>query len=253
MILIIPALHISEGRCIRTAEDETGAGDMYPRDPIDVARLWRGENAKALHVVVEDMAHTGVDAQRELLRRITRAVDIPIQLAGGIGSAEDVHLAINEIGAYRVVIGSAATKDPDLLPTLLDRYGPRRIVIALDVEGVLLRPRDPAQRGDEDAVSFAQRMKERGVQRLIVTDVGARISMEGPPTEFLLMLAERTNLSVTLNGSVRHYHDLQIIQDLHPRKIDSIILDEALYSNSFPCQKIWRKAERQLIAKQKLL
>ena len=253
MILIIPALHIAEGHCLRTAEDETGTGDMYPRDPADVARLWRGENAKALHVVVEDMARTGIAAQREMLQRIVRAVDIPIQLAGGISSAEDVDVAISEIGAYRVVIGSTAASDPDLLSAVFDRYGPRRIVIALDVDGDRLRPDDPSQRGEEDAIAFALRMKDRGVQRLIVTDVGPRKSLEGPPAEFLLMLAERTNLSVTLNGSVRHYHDLQIIQDLHPRKIDSIILDEALYSNSFPCQKIWRKAERQLIEQQKLL
>ncbi len=253
MILIIPALHIAEGRCLRTAEDETGAGDMYPRDPADVARLWRGENAKALHVVVEDMARTGIAAQRELLQRIVRSVDIPIQLAGGISSAEDVQIAINEIGAYRVVIGSAAAKDPALLSTLFEHYGPRRIVIALDVDGSQLQPHDPAQSEDEDAVDFALQMKARGVQRLIVTDVGTRKSLDGPPTEFLLMLAERTNLSVTLNGSVRHYNDLKIIQDLHPRKIDSIILDEALYSNSFPCQKIWRKAERELIAQQKLI
>ena len=253
MILIIPALHIAEGRCIRTAEDETGAGDMYPRDPADVARLWRGENAKALHVVFEDMERTGIAAQREMLRRIAHAVDIPIQLAGDISSVEDVHVAISEIGAYRVVIGSDVAKDADLLSTLLERHGPRKIVIALDMDGGTLHPQDPSRHGDEDAVAFALRMKERGVQRLIVTEVGARKSSDGPPTEFLLMLAERTNLSVTLNGSVRHYHDLQIIQDLHPRKIDSIILDEALYSNSFPCQKIWRKAERQLIEQHKLL
>jgi phosphoribosylformimino-5-aminoimidazole carboxamide ribonucleotide (ProFAR) isomerase len=88
---------------------------------------------------------------------------------------------------------------------------------------------------------------------VVVRDASAGAPLQDEFVAFLLSLAERTNLSVTLNGSVREYKDLTLLQNVHPRKIDSIILDEALYSNAFPCQKIWRIAEQQLLAQHKLL
>lgn len=260
MILIIPALHIADGKCLRTAKGEAGTEGMYPLDPIAMARLWRGENAKALHVAVEDAG--GIEGQRELLHGIAAAVDIPIQVAGGIRSAEQVRIAIDEIGAYRVMLQASLLDEKEQLPMLLERYGPRKIVIAMDVDAATAgtagdastEAASPDFAARRDAVfTYAQHLKDQGVQRLIVRVTGAEKIPFGPPAEFLLMLAERTNLSVTLNGSVRHFHDLKIIQDLHPRKIDSIILDEVLYSNAFPCQRIWRRAERQLMAQHKLL
>ncbi|MBN1448692.1 MAG: hypothetical protein JXA28_12240 [Bacteroidetes bacterium] len=251
MILIIPALHIANGKCLRTAEGAHGTEGRYPSDPRQVARLWRGENAKALHVVVTDMDQTGIRAQQQMLREIVTAVDIPLQLAGGFSDVEDVRIAIEDIGVYRVVIDFPEERDPAFIPELLDRYGPRKIVIAMEIEDGMLCMH--GRRAEFDALDSALHLKERGVQRVIITDSGARARGSGPDTDMLLLLAERTNLSITLNGSVRHFHDLRIIQDLHPRKIDSIILDEALYSNSFPCQKIWRMVERELIAQHKLL
>lgn len=249
-MLIIPALHIAEGRCTQTAVGEKGTEGQYPVDPVLVARMWRGENAKALHVVGLDFHARGISCAAELLQAVVQAVDIPVQAEGGLNTAEDVRLALEHIGLYRVVI-SAERKD--FIMRMLKTYGPRKIVVGLDITGEDIFAESGKNADGAPCMESAETLSRMGVQRIVVTDRRSGAQSADPPADFLLSLVERTNLSVTLNGSVRNIHDLRLLETLHPRKIDSIILDEALYSNAFPCQKIWRKAEQELIAQQRLL
>ncbi|MCB2205151.1 hypothetical protein KQI65_10410 [bacterium] len=250
-MLIIPALHIRKGRCTRTAEGEAGTEGKYPLHPADVARLWRGENAKALHVAGLDMPGEDRPKQISVLRAVVDAVDIPIQFSSAISGEDDIAAVLEEAGASRMVVPVAQLRDGLDLQNLLSRFGPRKIVVNLSFDG-----REIISGGSVTAQQFtdmAAAWKQQGLQRIVVTETSMQISLPGAFADFLHSLAERTNLSVTLNGSVREYKDLKLLQNLYPRKIDSIILDEALYSNAFPCQKIWRKAEQQLITQHKLL
>jgi phosphoribosylformimino-5-aminoimidazole carboxamide ribotide isomerase len=252
-MLIIPALHISNGRCMRTAIGEAGTEGLYPFDPVRVARLWRGENAKALHVVALDLPEAGMKEQSALLKSVVDAVDIPVQLSGGLQDFEDITAAFEDIGVSRVVLPTDVCDDPVLLQSLLERFGPRKIVIHLAFSGAEIISHGSGSQHEESVIARASMLKESGVQRVVLADSDQENLQQRTLARFLHSLAERTNLSVTLIGSVQNYADLKLLQNLHPRKIDSIILDEALYSNAFPCQKIWRQAEQQLIAQQKLL
>lgn len=252
-MLIIPAMHISQGRCVRTAVGEPGTEGWYPMTPVEVARMWRGENAKALHVVCHDIAGRTSSDQVDELRSVVRAVDIAVQLGGAFASAADVRLALDDIGVYRVVLDPADFALGGELGALVETYGPRRIVVALRVEDGQIIFREDGSHHRVDAVAFARRLVHTGVHRVTVTEIGAKENINGPPVDFLLCLAETTNLSITLNGSVRHFRDLKLLQNLHPKKIDSLILDEVLYTNRFPCQRIWRLAEQKLLAQHKPL
>ena len=97
-MLIVPAIHISHGRCTRTADGEKGTEGLYPYDPVQVARMWRGENAKALHVVGLDFQDAGIACAKELLHAMVHAVDIPIQVTGGLDTLDDVRTAFEDIG-----------------------------------------------------------------------------------------------------------------------------------------------------------
>ncbi|PLX25467.1 MAG: hypothetical protein C0600_11920 [Ignavibacteria bacterium] len=249
-MLIIPALHISGGICTRTAEGERGTEGRYPLDPVQVARMWRGENAKALHVLGLDFDEEGISSSVELLQALVHAVDIPIQVEGGLNTAEDVRLALEDIGLYRVLVEA---KRLAFIEELLAKYGPRKIAVSVELITEDISAEEGNNASCASCMETAEALSRMGVQRVVVTDRRAHGQSAGTPAEFLLSLVERTNLSVTLSGSVRNIHDLRLLETLHPRKIDSIILDEALYSNAFPCQKIWRKAEQQLIAQQRLL
>ncbi len=252
-MLIIPAMHISQGRCARTAVGEPGTEGSYPMTPVEVARMWRGENAKALHVVAHDFSTSTSIARIDVLRDVVHAVDIAVQLGGVFSSVDDVRLALDEVGVYRVVIDPAEFEFDGELDALVEKYGPRRIVVDLRVKhGQVIFREDGSQRSAE-ALGFAQRLVNAGVHRVLVTEIREEENIGGPPADFLLCLAETTNLSITLNGSVRHFRDLKLLQNLHPKKIDSVVLDEVLYTNRFPCQRIWRLAEQKLLAQHKPL
>lgn len=238
---------------MRTAIGEPGTEGQYPYSPVQVARLWRGENAKALHMVCLDLSSENNSGLIEQLHEVVQAVDIAVQLGGVFASREDVRRALEDIGVYRVVIDPAVFALGDELDVLLSEYGPRKIIVALNVEGGEIISKENGSSARVDAVEFAQKLVNIGVQRVFVTENGNEENFAGPPVNFLLCLAETTNLSITLNGSVRHYRDLKLLQTLHSRKIDSVVLDEVLYANVFPCQRIWRLAEQKLLAQHKLL
>jgi phosphoribosylformimino-5-aminoimidazole carboxamide ribotide isomerase len=252
-MLVIPAMHIRGGSCTRTAIGEPGTEGLYPYSPVEVARLWRGENAKALHVVCFDLALQNTSGQIEQLREVVHAVDIAVQLGGVFASTDEVRLALEDIGVYRVVIDPAVFALGGEIDELILKYGPRKIVVALNVDGGKIISCENGTLVRVDAAAFALKLENTGVQRILVTEKRMEENLAGPPANFLLCLVETTNLSVTLNGSVRHYRDLKLLQNLHPRKIDSVVLDEVLYANVFPCQRIWRLAEQKLLAQHKLL
>ncbi|MDT8324041.1 MAG: HisA/HisF-related TIM barrel protein [Bacteroidota bacterium] len=233
-MLIIPALHIHKGRCTRTAKGESGTEGRYPHDPVQVARLWRGENAKALHVASLDGSGAGLDAAFNVLADIAAAVDIPVQFSGAIAHPDEVARAFNEAGVSRVVLPASVVRDPAVLARFLDRFGPRKIVVEAAPDGMEIISQGSDSAVGEEWISLAAQWKSAGLQRIVIRDGSGRAQLHGVFSRFLLSLAERTNLSVTLNGSVREYKDLSLLQNLHPRKIDSIILDEALYSNAYP-------------------
>lgn len=250
-MLVIPAMHIRSGCCTRTAIGEPGTEGLYPVTPVEVARLWRGENAKALHVVCLDFEGGADGVQAAQLRELVSAVDIAVQLGGIFRTEQDVRVALEDIAVYRVVLDAAVFPVGGPLESLIQRFGPRRIVVGMEVDGnEIMHPEGGIHH--EKSIRRARDLEEIGVQRILLSVRGRKENPDGPPLEFLRSLAETTNLSITLNGSVRHYRDLKLLQQLSPRKIDSVVLDEVLYANVFPCQRIWRIAERQLIAQQRL-
>jgi phosphoribosylformimino-5-aminoimidazole carboxamide ribotide isomerase len=250
-MLIIPSLAIEGRMCARTAIGEEGTQGKYPNDPIAVAKMWRSENAKAIHVRDIDGECFGKIGNVELIREISTALDITVILDGGLESYEDVRMAFNEIGVYRVTIGSSILKDMKTVKEVLLEFGPRRVVIPLIVEdGAVLG--DGAELLENiDPVECAVQLKENGVERIQYHDRSAAKRDEGPPYNTMYNLAKESNLSVTVQGMVRNFQDLKQLQSLMPAKIDSLILGEPLYINAFPCQRIWRIAEKSLIDQQK--
>jgi phosphoribosylformimino-5-aminoimidazole carboxamide ribotide isomerase len=252
-MLIIPALYIRNHVCLHVAEGAPGTGALYPCDPVTTARMWRGENAKALHLVDIDAARNGGTANEALLRATVEATDIPVQVSGGIRDAAKAERMLGEVRAFRIVVGTMALEQPGLLGELLERHGPRKIVVNLDVDGgrILARGRSAAPRSDVGV--FCRELRALGVERVIYTDLPAQKRGGRLPLDELCALAEASGLHITINSGVWSYADLARIERAMPRRIDSLILDQALYYNVFPCQQIWRQAERRLMKEDEAL
>jgi phosphoribosylformimino-5-aminoimidazole carboxamide ribotide isomerase len=250
-MLVFASLVIENGRCIYRAVGEKGMEEHYPVSALDVALMLRMENAKALHIVDYDGIYERARLSRSLLHEIGKKVQIPIQYCGGLRSYENVQEALSESCITRVVIGTLSVEDPALIARLIQDFGPNRIVIALDVIGDAMLMHGRTRIEHLTPTDHARAMHAIGVERIVYTDLVAKQNNSGPPFSALRELNEAANLKVTLNGCIRGYEDLHRVMELQNSGVDSIILDDALYQNAFPCQKLWRIAEQNLILKTK--
>lgn len=245
MLLILPAIDIKDGRCVRLVQGAQGTETIYSDDPVKMAVLWRGENAKTLHVVDLDGAFEGKMKNLDTLRRMIEAVDIPIQVGGGIRTYEQVK-QLFDCGIYRVVLGTAAIDDPDIVAKCVKDFGARKIVVGIDAKNGVVMTKGWKENTGIESVSLALNMKQLGVCRIVYTDITRDGMMTGPNYEAIKNIAQKTGLRVTASGGVSDYQDLIRLQELEKFGVDSVIVGKALYENKFPCQALWRENEKSL-------
>ena len=245
MVLLVPAIDIRDGRCVRLVQGEPGTEKIYSNDPVQMAVLWRGENAKCLHVVDLDGAFEGSMKNLELIRRMVNTVDIPIQIGGGIRTFEQVKQLI-EIGVYRVVLGTAAIEDPELVTRSIASFGKSKIAIGIDAKNGIVMTKGWQKDSGINAIDLALAMKSRGVCRIIYTDISRDGMLNGPNFEAIKEIAVKSGLRVTASGGVSNFEDLRNIQELEKFGVDSVIVGKALYENRFACEALWRMNEKDL-------
>ncbi|MDX1701813.1 MAG: 1-(5-phosphoribosyl)-5-[(5-phosphoribosylamino)methylideneamino] imidazole-4-carboxamide isomerase [Melioribacteraceae bacterium] len=245
-ILVIPSIDIKNRKTVRVVQGipELGCKE-YGDDPIEMAMIWRAENAKVLHVVDFDSSHEHSHKNFDLLGEICESVIIPVEFGGGITSIEDAEEAL-ELGAFRLVIGSLAYTNPDEFKKIFERFGPQKISAAIDVVNDELVIHGRKKTTGISAVEFSTKLAEIGVTRFVVTDVKRNGMLDGPNIDLSCRVADATNTKVTLSGGISSYKDLIDVQKKGSCGIDSVIIGRALYENKFSCQKIWRVAESGL-------
>lgn len=239
MVLVIPAIDLRGGQCVRLLQGSYERETVYFDDPVQMAKLWRVQNAKVLHVVDLDAARSGEADNREVIGRICRAIDIPVQVGGGIRTLEQVE-AMLESGVYRVVLGTAAVREPELVSEAVARFGSSRIVVGIDARDGEVRVEGWTEGSGIDAIDFAIDMERRGCCRVVYTDISRDGTLEGPNFEAYRALGSRlSRVRITASGGVGGYRDLLTLSVLKEYKVDSVIVGRALYENRFPCQQFW--------------
>jgi phosphoribosylformimino-5-aminoimidazole carboxamide ribotide isomerase len=242
-ILVIPSIDIHDGKTVRVVQ---GIPELncteYGNDPVEMAMLWRAENAKCIHVVDFDSSHEHARKNFEIIKNMCESVIIPVEMGGGIRSIDDVK-EVFDLGIARIVIGTMAFEKPREFIKILDEFTPNRIVAAIDVINDEVVTRGRQQRTHLRPVDYAKFLKSIGVERIIVTDVSKNGMMTGPNIELSRIIANVTERKVTHSGGIGNFNDLIKLQTEAGDVIDSVIIGRALYENKFPCQKIWRVAE----------
>jgi phosphoribosylformimino-5-aminoimidazole carboxamide ribotide isomerase len=240
MLLIIPAIEIRGGRCVQMVQGEEGF--MYSDDPVEMARLWRKENAKSLHVTDVDGAIQGRVMNSHVVRRIVETVDIPIELGGGLRSLESIQQAF-KMGVYRVLVGTMLIEHPDEASRALDSFGPSKVVLGIDAIDGIVATRGWRQSSGLTALSVALNAKEIGFRRLVYTDIRLDGTLRGVNLRVLRELGEKTGMRITAAGGIAGLEDLLKVQELEQCGIDSVVIGRALYENRFSCQSLWRRCE----------
>jgi|SRR5690554_5634775 phosphoribosylformimino-5-aminoimidazole carboxamide ribotide isomerase len=242
MTLVIPAIDLRDGQCVRLYQGSYERETVYFDDPVKMAKLWRIQNARTLHIVDLDAARGGSEGRpnnRDVIRDIAAAVDIPIQVGGGIRTMEDIEEVLAS-GVHRVIIGTAAVKNPDLVTEAVEKYGCSHVVVGIDARDGEVRVQGWTEGSGIDAVEMALDMEKRGIRRIIYTDISKDGTLEGPSIDAYRTMGEKlTRARITASGGIGGYLDLLRIKELAPYRVDSVIVGRALYDNRFPCQQFW--------------
>jgi phosphoribosylformimino-5-aminoimidazole carboxamide ribotide isomerase len=244
-MLVIPVIDIKDGKCVRTVLGHSDKTEYYTESPIKLAKLLRKENFKSIHITDLDGAVLGDMKNFDLIKEIARSVDIPIQLGGGIRDFETAKKVIDELGIYRIVIGTAALTDPDFIKKFIDEFSPSKIVICIDEKLNNVVIDGWVNYADITPLEFARQMESVGIKRIIYQDVTRVGNLCGPHISRLIEIAENTKLKITAAGGISCYSDLKKILEIEHLGIDSVMISRALYENQFPCQRIWREIESQ--------
>lgn len=225
---VIPAIDLKDGRCVRLIQGDFERATVFGDDPPSMARRWASQGAGRIHVVDLDGAREGRPMQLGLVRQIARAVDVPVQLGGGLRTAEGVEAAF-EAGVERVIIGTAAVDDPTFLDACLERFGDR-IVVGVDARDGRVAVRGWADVSHTDALELAGSLAERGVRTIVYTDISRDGMLQGPNvTAVERMVQAVPDIELIASGGVGQPDDLI---DLRRAGARGVIVGKALYTGA---------------------
>jgi phosphoribosylformimino-5-aminoimidazole carboxamide ribotide isomerase len=226
-VILYPAIDIRDGHAVRLLQGDYERETVYDADPVDAARRWAGEGAEFLHVVDLDGAKAGEPRNLGAVRRIAAAVECPIQVGGGLREMTSVDEVLNA-GATRVVIGTAALRDPDFLAAALERHG-ERVVVSVDARQGRVALQGWTEAGGEGVVEAVAELSSRGVARFLCTAIEVDGTMEGPAIDELARIAAVTDAKVIASGGVGDLSHLETLARKMPPNVEGAIVGRALY------------------------
>ncbi len=228
---LYPAIDLLDGRAVRLYQGDYARETVYNDDPIAQAKEFAAAGARWIHVVDLDAARTGAPRNRDVIAAICDAVDVPIQTGGGVRS-EAAADALFDLGVTRVVLGTAALEDPELVRLLASRHP---VAVGLDARGREVAVRGWEEGSGQDLLDVARGFADAGVEALIVTEIGRDGTLEGPDLDGLGEVLEATELPVIASGGVGSLADIVALNALRSagRRLSGAIVGRALYEGEF--------------------
>jgi len=209
-VIVYPAIDIRGGRCVRLVEGDFARETAFDADPAEAAKRWAAAGAEWIHVVDLDGAVAGKSVNTDAIERIVSAVDIPIQLGGGIRSAADGNTAL-DLGVKRVIFGTAAIRDPRVVADFASRAGDR-LAVGLDARDGKLAADGWLQQTDIRAVDVARSLTASGVRHIIYTDIRRDGTLSGPNLEALGELIDIAGPAVIASGGIGSLEDIDAVR-----------------------------------------
>ena len=222
---LYPAIDIKEGKCVRLTQGVFDNIKVYSDSPSQIAKLWVSQGATFLHLVDLDGALAGKAVNGAIIKEIIEAVDVPVQLGGGIRSEEAVK-SILDLGVHRVIIGTKAVKEPEFIKVLIERFGPEQIEAGIDAKDGKVAVEGWEKVSTLTAIELCSKMKEYGVRHVVYTDISRDGMLTGPNISATKKLTEEIGMDIIASGGVSCMEDLQ---KLYEEGIGGTIIGKALY------------------------
>lgn len=225
---IIPAIDIKDGRCVRLYQGDYDQITVFDHDPVAVAQKWEAQGAQRIHVVDLDGAKAGRPVNAQVVYAIVRAVNVPIQLGGGLRDQSAVGAALN-LGVERVILGTAAVRDPHLIAKLVQQYN-KHIVVGVDARDGWVAAHGWTETSHVKADDLVQRMGALGVRSVIYTDIGRDGTLQGPDVQGVTDLVQVGGPEIIASGGVATLDDLVALAGTGA---SGVIVGKALYTGAF--------------------
>ena len=230
-MILLPAVDIRGGKAVRLVQGDFARETVYNDDPLEAAQSWVEQGARSLHVVDLDGAVAGRPENLEHLRRICRAVDVPVQYGGGLRDVKSVREALGA-GADRVVIGTAAYTDVDFLDDVI-RTWPKRVVVAVDVRKGHVSVSGWTQETQGDPAGVIERLQRRGVSQLAYTNVDRDGTLEGPDVAEVERIGSVVRGRFVYSGGIGSLDDLRALKATRLVNLAGVIAGKSLYEGRF--------------------
>ena len=227
-MIIIPAIDLQGGRCVRLRQGRADEATIYSDDPVAMARKWAGLGARALHVVDLDGAFQGGPRHAETIAKIVAAIPIPVEVGGGLRTDDDVARLL-DAGAARAIIGTRALSDPEALDRLVARFGGDAIAAGIDARGGLVQVKGWVETSSVKAVDLARRVEKAGVKTIIYTDTATDGMLSGPNLAAQSEMCRATSCDIIASGGVGAVEHVRALAALGFPNLCGAIVGKALY------------------------
>jgi phosphoribosylformimino-5-aminoimidazole carboxamide ribotide isomerase len=229
-MLIIPAIDIRGGKCVRLFQGDYGKETLYGEDPAEMARRWIDEGAGFLHLVDLDGARQGAPRNREVIGRILKTASVPVQVGGGIRSLADIEDYFSS-GAGRVIMGTAAYADPGFLAEACGRW-PGRIAVDIAARGGKAAVSGWTRETVMTALELARRCESLGASWVVYTDIMRDGAQQGINLEGTRILARSLRIPVIASGGISTLADIEALLPLENEGVRAVIVGRALYAGT---------------------
>lgn len=236
---IYPAIDLKNGQCVRLKQGRFDDVTSYGDDPVQRAKIWEQTGATYIHVVDLDGARTGNSYNKEAIKKIVSSVNVPVQTGGGIRSMRDIEQRI-DAGVSRVIIGTAAVNNPELVKEAVKIYGDK-IAVGIDASKGMVATDGWEKISDVPAIVLCKKMAEIGVKTVVYTDISKDGMMSGPNIESTKELVKQSGINIIASGGVSTMSDLEGIKSIGAQ---GVIIGKALYQGALDLKEVIERFEK---------